>query len=288
MFCMSCGMQLPDGAKYCMKCGVFLGETYNEEKDKMESSSTTKLVPAKCTSCGANLEVDASQETAICSFCNASYIVEKAISNYNISLNGNLNIKNATINVNGIDIDNLILRAKEFELDCKYEMAIDYYNQVLDADISKQEAHAGIDRINNIINDYVYFESPANRLFTAGKLQLKKGRLLFTDKKGKTTVYELRWLKKPQLISGGFSFTYGETPSGISFICKDKGPEWIKVISNALSGIYPAMYNPQSNGIDNYIRNNFNIKTKVLAIKYYRDMTGASFTEAKSKVDEIL
>lgn len=158
----------------------------------MESSSTTKLVPAKCTSCGANLEVDASQETAICSFCNASYIVEKAIS------------------------------------------------------------------------------------------------LLFTDKKGKKTVYELRWLKKHQLISGGFSFTYGETPSGISFICKDKGPEWIKVISNVLSGIYPAMYNPQSNGIDNYIRNNFNTKTKVLAIKYYRDMTGASFTEAKSKVDEIL
>lgn len=190
--------------------------------------------------------------------------------------------------MNGIDINNLLLRARDFELQEEYEMALDYYNQILDADISKQEARDGIDRIKKAINDYVYFETPANRSLTAGKLQLKRERLFFIDKKGKETVYELRWLKKLQIWRGGFEFSYGEIPSIISFVCKGKGPEWVEIISNAVNGVYPLMYKPQSNGIDNYIVNNFNSRTKVLAIKYYRDMTGASLSEAKSKVDKLL
>lgn len=280
--------QLPDESKYCMKCGAFLGKDNVEDTDKKESFSRTKLIPAKCTSCGATLEVDASQHTAICPYCNSSYIVEQAINNYNINVNGNLNVENATINVNGIDIDNLLLRARDFELDGEYEKALDYYNQVLDADIGKQEARDGIDRVKNAINDYVYFETPANRSFTAGKLQLKKERLFFIDRKGKETVYELRWLKKLQILSGGFAFSYGEIPSKINFICKGKGSEWVENINNAMNGVYPAMHKPQFNGIDNYIINNFNSRTKVLAIKYYREMTGVSISEAKNKVDKLL
>ena len=40
-----------------------------------------------------------------------------------------------------------------------------------------------------------------------------------------------------------------------------------------MNGIYPPMYRPEDSGIDNYIRNNFTSRTKVSAIKYYRDMT---------------
>ena len=47
--------------------------------------------------------------------------MEQAINNYNINVNGNLNVENATINVNGIDIDNLLLRARDFELDGEEE-----------------------------------------------------------------------------------------------------------------------------------------------------------------------
>ncbi len=286
MFCISCGTQLPEGAKYCMKCGSSVAKS--EEPDKSESSSTPKLIPAKCTSCGAALKVDASQQAAICPFCNSAYIVEQAINNYNISVNGDINVENATININGIDADNLLLRAKEFEREGEYQTALDYYNQVLDADTGKQEARDGIERIKKIIFDYVYFESPANRSFTAGKLQLKRDRLLFIDRKEKETVYELRWMKNLQLSIGGFEFTYGENPSKISFVCKGKGSEWANVINNAMGDVYPTMYKPESNGIDNYIVSNFNSRTKVLAIKYYSDMTGASLSEAKKKVDELL
>ena len=37
----------------------------------------TRLVPAVCTQCGAALEVDPSQEAAVCPYCNMPYIVER-------------------------------------------------------------------------------------------------------------------------------------------------------------------------------------------------------------------
>ena len=214
--------------------------------------------------------------------------MEQAINNYNISVNGNLNVENATININGTDIDNLLLRAEEYESECEYEMALDYYNQVLDADIEKQDARDGIERINKAISDYVYYESPVNRDFTAGKLQLKKDKLLFTDKKGRVTVYELRWVKKLDESSKSFAFTYGEIPSRINFPCNGYAAQWIKVINNAKNGVYLPIYKPEFNGIDNYIVNNFNQKTMIQAVLYYKDMTGVSRSEAVRKVSELL
>lgn len=41
------------------------------------------LVKAQCTSCGGVLEVDNSNDAAICPFCGMAYIVEKAINQYN-------------------------------------------------------------------------------------------------------------------------------------------------------------------------------------------------------------
>lgn len=40
------------------------------------------LVPAKCTSCGAQLEISPDLEAAVCPYCKAAYIVEKAIEIY--------------------------------------------------------------------------------------------------------------------------------------------------------------------------------------------------------------
>ena len=48
------------------------------------TNHTTRLVPAVCTQCGAQLEVDPSQEAAICRYCGTPFIVDKAIQNYTI------------------------------------------------------------------------------------------------------------------------------------------------------------------------------------------------------------
>ncbi len=58
------------------------------------------FVPALCPQCGATLEVDPSQEAALCKFCNTPFITEKAVTNYNITYN-TTNVSNTT-NVNNI------------------------------------------------------------------------------------------------------------------------------------------------------------------------------------------
>ncbi|MBR4484416.1 MAG: hypothetical protein IKO97_04345 [Erysipelotrichaceae bacterium] len=60
-----------------------------------------KLVPAVCTQCGAALEVDPSQEAAVCKFCNTPFIVEKAINNYTVQHANIEHADNVTIDLKG-------------------------------------------------------------------------------------------------------------------------------------------------------------------------------------------
>lgn len=53
------------------------------------------LVAAKCTQCGANIEVDDTKEAGICKYCGTAFITEKAINNFNITNH----ISNLTVNI---------------------------------------------------------------------------------------------------------------------------------------------------------------------------------------------
>lgn len=55
------------------------------------------LVVAKCTQCGANIEVDPDKEAGICPNCGTAFITEKVIHNYTIT--NNMNIANATFTI---------------------------------------------------------------------------------------------------------------------------------------------------------------------------------------------
>lgn len=59
------------------------------------------LVSARCTSCGASLEVDSVKDAAICPYCNTAYIVEKAIQSYSITNHNNIHAN--IVNVYGGD-----------------------------------------------------------------------------------------------------------------------------------------------------------------------------------------
>lgn len=106
------------------------------------------FVPAKCTQCGANITVDDSKEAAICEFCGTAFVTEKAINNYHIT--NNVNISNATINVTGASIDNLLLRAEQYEEQGDYEKAKEYCNRVLDIDATNQIAQSKLNRLSAI------------------------------------------------------------------------------------------------------------------------------------------
>ena len=49
------------------------------------------IVPAICTQCGARVEVNNALDAAICPFCNTAFIIEKAINQYHITQNININ-----------------------------------------------------------------------------------------------------------------------------------------------------------------------------------------------------
>lgn len=106
------------------------------------------LVAAKCTQCGAGIEVDATKEAGICKFCGTPFITEKVINNYVYNNNYNIgNIENAVIQ-SGPSEDNLLKRADEFLLRNDLENAREYYNKVLDLNVDNIRAKLGIVDIN--------------------------------------------------------------------------------------------------------------------------------------------
>ena len=49
-----------------------------------ETTESVKLVPGVCPKCGGKLEVDPTQEAAVCQYCGTPFIVDKAINQYNV------------------------------------------------------------------------------------------------------------------------------------------------------------------------------------------------------------
>ena len=89
------------------------------------------LVNAKCTNCGAPLQVDNSHEAAVCPYCNSAYIVEKAIQNFNYSVTNNITAQNIIIAGKGeMEKERLLQNANTLEGFKEYKKALDVYKQV--------------------------------------------------------------------------------------------------------------------------------------------------------------
>lgn len=99
------------------------------------------LVPAKCTQCGGNIEVDNTHEAGICQHCGTPFITEKAINNYNTFITNNF--AGANINIAGVDPNNLLTLAKNAEEVGNYEEASNYYSRVLEIQPQNCEALVG-------------------------------------------------------------------------------------------------------------------------------------------------
>lgn len=55
------------------------------------------LVPAICTQCGTQIEVDNTKDAAICQYCRAPFVVEKAINNYNTYVTNTIHANNVIV-----------------------------------------------------------------------------------------------------------------------------------------------------------------------------------------------
>lgn len=101
------------------------------------------FVAAKCTQCGANIEVDDTKEAGICKFCGTAFVTEKAINNYNTYVTNNNNFAGANINVMSGNIDNLIKMAENAEGAGNSKEANEYYSKVLELEPDNRNALIG-------------------------------------------------------------------------------------------------------------------------------------------------
>ncbi|MDO4747551.1 MAG: hypothetical protein Q4A12_00075 [Eubacteriales bacterium] len=89
------------------------------------------LVNAKCTNCGATLEVDNTQVTSVCGYCGSAYFVEQAIQNYNYYVTNNINAENVIISGKGdAEKERLIKNANVNERFGDYEKAFQIYREI--------------------------------------------------------------------------------------------------------------------------------------------------------------
>lgn len=93
------------------------------------------LVAAKCTNCGAALEVDRDKNEAVCPFCETTFIVENAINNYISETHNHIgNIDHADIHVHDEkSLENRISSAETFlTLHKDYDKALKMYQEIAD------------------------------------------------------------------------------------------------------------------------------------------------------------
>ena len=242
MFCMQCGTQLPDEAKFCFMCGTPIGgtkDTATETKVAGPSAAGTKLVDAKCTNCGAKLEVDPNMKKASCSFCGAEFIVDQAINNYNVQMNGSMNIGEATINVQGVDKENLLKRAKDFEENNKFDEALDYYNRVLDIDYQDADAKVGAERVQEKIKNFYYLDEEVFAFFGNNhRKRLTRESLILVDGDGRTTTYYFSRMKNITASGGSLLFEYEGRGDKVK-VGGYRNDEIYNFILNAQRGIIP-------------------------------------------------
>ena len=75
---------------------------YSEGKNiKDNQIKNTKMVPVICSQCGGKIEVDPSQEMSVCEYCGTSFLVEKAIHNYEVQNARIEHVESVNINKRG-------------------------------------------------------------------------------------------------------------------------------------------------------------------------------------------
>ena len=85
------------------------------------------LVAAKCTQCGAEVQVDNNQKAAICEHCGMAYVVEDAITNYNVKLHAD----NITVQMDG-SIENRLKAGYTYVAMKNYEEAHRVFGEIVD------------------------------------------------------------------------------------------------------------------------------------------------------------
>ncbi|MGP6239429.1 zinc ribbon domain-containing protein [Cuniculiplasma sp. SKW4] len=77
MFCIKCGTQLPDDAKFCSKCGTPVSgqsnsQTGTQDKNDRQTIASASVTELKCPGCGAPIKPVEGETVVTCEYCGTS------------------------------------------------------------------------------------------------------------------------------------------------------------------------------------------------------------------------
>lgn len=99
------------------------------------------FIALRCPQCGAEISLDKSREFGFCSYCGTKIVQEKQI----IEHRGSISIDRSQ------EINNYLIRARDFFSQNRRNDAAVYYNKVLDLDPYNIEARNALQQIESII-----------------------------------------------------------------------------------------------------------------------------------------
>lgn len=183
-------------------------------------------------------------------------------------------------------IEELLNAAQQCEMIEEFDMALKYYRAALYKDPKLSSAKMGEERAKNQLAKVIYFRSPANFKLTTGRLELRRGMIVFVTDAGAETEYALEEIDNPKIQLGRLKFDYnGETIEGYSCNVAKK---WVSIINEVKEGKYPDDGNFGLNKVEKYIKEHFSMSSLEEAIEYFAGITGCDYSDARIVVVRVL
>lgn len=130
-----------------------------------------KLTPAKCPSCGANIEVDRNLDKTTCQYCRTTIMIEEAVEKYKIEISGRVEVDGiATVNAS-------LIRANQLMQDKEYDKANTLFKQVLSTDPTNAEAWWGRYLCEEFFASYYNYQDNLGNSSPEIKAKIKKENL---------------------------------------------------------------------------------------------------------------
>lgn len=102
-----------------------------------------KLIAMKCPCCNGELNADQDREFIFCQYCGAKIMIEDELKK----------LVGVVLSSRSLEADNLLKRANRFENTDSEDLALEYYDKVLDIDADNKEAIEGIHRITTTVTE---------------------------------------------------------------------------------------------------------------------------------------
>ncbi len=183
-------------------------------------------------------------------------------------------------------IEELLNVAQQCEQCEEFDMALKYYRETLKKQPKQSCAIMGVERTMNQLAKTVYFRSEANLKLTTGRLELRKGMIVFVSDMGVETEYDIEQIENPRIKLGRLVFDYEGSPiEGYSCSVAKK---WVSVIEDVLEGRYPVLDNATLNAVEKYICDNYTLDTIDDAVDYFIGISGCDYSDARIVVRRVL